>query len=121
MDEFDAERGRADDDDNDDDDLYGDLVVECAGPPDRKADTESMKVDATVPREEHCGKDVGAALAEENRRLAATLADAERELERMMTERAVLVKNMSCIYKTAKAEIARKDCIIEDLRKKAFQ
>ena len=63
----------------------------------------------------------GGPRAEESRSLAARLEDAERELERMRAERAVLVKNMSCIYKTAKAEIARKDCIIEDLRKKAFR
>ena len=95
-------------------DLYGDLVVERAPAAREDGGKAEIRADAADGA-------AGGPRAEESRSLAARLEDAERELERMRAERAVLVKNMSCIYKTAKAEIARKDCIIEDLRKKAFR
>ena len=44
----------------------------------------------------------------------------KEEIAKMRAERNILVKNMSCIFKTAREEIARKDAIIDDLRKKAF-
>lgn len=46
------------------------------------------------------------------------IASLRSEIVRLKREREILIKNMSCLYKTAKAEIMRKNDIIEEMRGK---
>ena len=107
-------------------DLYGDVIrvnetkEEKGGNARADADAAAAAVsgkeeDAKLTQEEENGGRRGDVL-----QLTRKLAEAEEEIAKMRAERNILVKNMSCIFKTAREEIARKDAIIDDLRKKAF-
>jgi membrane glycosyltransferase len=40
------------------------------------------------------------------------------QVEQLTEQRTTLIRNISCVYKTAKAELARKDGMIEDYRRR---
>ena len=103
-------------------DLYGDVIAAHTGTvqADAHGDTRGEIVDDKTKTGVAAEAGTGVREHESRVTLEKRLAEMEDELKRMREERVVLVRNMSCIFKTAKEEIARKDAIIDDLRRKAF-
>jgi predicted RNase H-like nuclease (RuvC/YqgF family) len=58
-------------------------------------------------------------LSTENNSLKATVEQLTASLAKKSRDLEVLARNISCLYKTAKAEIDRKDQMIRDLRAKS--
>lgn len=90
---------------NEDDDLYGDLLTghteEGQGHYRAKAEELTSKLQATE---------------EQMQQLQTQLETTQAEQARLVKERETLVRNISCLFKTAQLEIQRKDSELKQLR-----
>lgn len=88
------------------DDLYGDL------------DDADVKLAAPSKKKNNAGGDLNGQNTTNLSTMSTPADDALKvqELDRLRTENEVLQKNMGTLYRTAKAELARKDAIIDRLQ-----
>ncbi|CAK0761022.1 hypothetical protein CVIRNUC_002821 [Coccomyxa viridis] len=96
--------GRGDAEDLAPDDLYGDLYAE-----------ESISHELKSLNLEQLQQRV-AELMKANRQLEQTLQSVSAERNELRGENAVLIRNISCIFKTARMELDRKDQELHKLR-----
>lgn len=92
---------------NDETDLYGDLITGHAaeGQGHYRAETEELRSKLQAKEEDM-------------QQLQAKLNKALAETARLSKERETLVRNISCLFKTAQMEIQRKDAELKQLRER---
>lgn len=90
---------------NEDDDLYGDLL---------KGHTEEGQGHYRAEAEELKSK--LQAKEQQMQQLQTALEGSQAETARLLKERETLVRNISCLFKTAQLEIQRKDSELKQLR-----